>query len=131
MDSKTCLACKQYKLISFFRTEGKVRVLKQYFAYRNKTARSKDKNLLVRILLGTLHPNKRRLLPILFYRPAIRPSSRFPRRSSFFKRRRSLGLALEKQGLLKRTFRRRDENVTYKDFSSSSGSLPFIVALLP
>ena len=130
MDNKTCLAYRQYKPISFFRTQFKVRVLKQYFTYRNKTARSKNKNLLVRILLGTLYLNERRLLLILPYRPVIRLFSRFPRRSSPFKRRRSPGLTLEEQGLLKRTFRRRDENVTYKDFLLSSGSLPFIVILL-
>ena len=129
MDSKTCSAYSHNKPISSFRNESNLRILKQCSTYRNKTARSKNKGLSARTPLGDLDPNKRRLL-LLRPQPAIRLSSRSLRRSSLLKRRRSQGLILEKQGSLRRKFRKRDKTIVYKDFLSSYGSLPIICLLL-
>ena len=132
MDIKTCEKCAYIRLMSFFTNKSGIKAVAKCSVYRDQIITvTKRRKLAIRIPLGNLDLNKRRPPPKSPYRPAVRLSSRSPRRSSFLKRRRNLGLALEEQGLLKRTFRRRDENITYKDFSLSSGFLPFIVALLP
>ena len=117
--------------MSFFTNKFGNKPVAKYFIYYIIIAVLKKRTKLVkRTLLKDVYPNKRRLLPILPYRPAVRLSPPSFYRSSPLKRRRSPGLALEEQGSPKRRFRRRDENITYKDFLLSSGSLPFIVTLL-
>ena len=133
MATQTYSNCAYTRLISFFTNKFGTKAVAKYSIYRDKIAvADKRKKLAKRILLGNIDLNKRQLLlplPKLPYRPAIRLSSRSPRRSSPFKRRRSQGLILEKQGSLKRKFRKRDKTIIYKDFLSSYGSL-FIISLL-
>ena len=134
MDTRIYSNYRTNKPIDSFYNYTRIRTVKTCLKYRLSVIASAKKTS-IRILFGNLDPNKRRPrlipLPKLFYPPAAQLSFRFPYPSSPLKRRRSLGLTLEKQVLLKRRFRRRDENVTYKDFLLSSSSLPFIVPLLP
>ena len=117
MDTRTCSNYRSNKPLDSFYNYTRIRTVKTYSKYRLSAIASAKK----RIPLGVIDPNKRRPLLLL---PLLLPKSPL-------KRPRGLGLALEEQGLLKRRFRRRDENVTYKDFLLSSGSLPFTVPLLP
>ena len=128
--TKPCSSCTIRKpILDFF--NGR-RTVSTCFTCRLSIANSRKR---ARKPLGDIDPNKRRpLLPLLPKspdRPAIRLSSRLNRPSSPLKRPRTPGLALEEQGLPKKRFRRRDENIIYKDFLLFSGFSPFTVLLLP
>ena len=96
INTKIYKKCAYTRPMSFFTNKSGTKAVTKYSVYRDQIAAiTKRRKLVIRILLGNLDPNKRRPLLKLPYRPAIRPSSRFPRRSSPLKRRRNLGLALE------------------------------------